>query len=58
MVRACSTNGGEEKCKYFLVEKSEGKILLGRLRYRWANNIKMDLTEAVWGGMDWTDLSG
>jgi hypothetical protein len=29
-------------CK-ILVEKPEGKRPLGRLRYRWVNNIKMDL---------------
>jgi hypothetical protein len=28
-----------------LVGKPEGKRLLGRSRYRWENNIKMDLQE-------------
>ena len=23
---------------------------------RWEDNIKMDLAEVGWGGMDWTDL--
>jgi hypothetical protein len=25
-------------------------------KHRWKNNIKMDLRETGWGGMDWTDL--
>jgi hypothetical protein len=24
---------------------------------RWVDNIKMDLREIVWGGMDWIDLA-
>jgi hypothetical protein len=28
----------------------------GRQRYRWLNNIKMDLRETGWGAMDWIDL--
>jgi hypothetical protein len=39
-----------------LVGKPEGKKLLGRLRRRWEDNIKMDL-QAVWGGCgDWMEL--
>jgi hypothetical protein len=38
---ACSTNGEEEKC--ILVGKAEGKRPLGRPRWRWVDNIKMDL---------------
>jgi len=34
------------------VEKPEGKRLLGRLRRRWEDNIKMDLQEVGWGA--WT----
>jgi hypothetical protein len=26
-------------------------------RPRWENNIKMDLREAGWGGMDWINLA-
>jgi hypothetical protein len=40
-----------------LVGKSEGKRPLGRPRYRWMNNIKMDLREIGWIGMDWIDLA-
>jgi hypothetical protein len=32
-----------------LVEKPERKRLLGRLRRRWQDNIKMDLQEVGWG---------
>jgi hypothetical protein len=41
----------------FVVGKSEGKIPLGKLRYGWVNNIKMDLTEMGRDGVDWTDLA-
>jgi hypothetical protein len=30
---------------------------LGRLRHRWEDNIKMDLREIEWGGMDWVYLA-
>jgi hypothetical protein len=40
-----------------LVGKPEGKILLGRPRRRWVNNIKIDLREKGWYGMDWIDLA-
>jgi len=39
-----------------LVGKPEGKRPLGRPRYRWEDNIKMDLWE-VGGGGDWMQLA-
>jgi hypothetical protein len=39
------------------VRNPEGKRPLGRPRYRWVDNIKMDLREIGWGGMDWIDLA-
>jgi hypothetical protein len=30
---------------------------LGRPRHRWEDNIKMDLQDVEWGGMDWIDLA-
>jgi hypothetical protein len=33
-------------------EKPEGKRPLGRPRRRWADNIKIDLLEIGWGGVD------
>jgi len=36
-----------------LVRKPEGKRPLGRPKYRWKDNIKMDLQEVGWGyGLD------
>jgi hypothetical protein len=39
------------------VGKPEGKSPLGRPRCRWVDNIKMDLREIGWYGMDWIDLA-
>jgi hypothetical protein len=38
-------------------EKAEGERPLGRPRHWWVDNIKIDLTETGWGGMDWIALS-
>jgi hypothetical protein len=47
---------GEKRNAYrILVGKPEGKRPLGRRR--WVNNIKMDLREIGWDGMDWIDLA-
>jgi hypothetical protein len=40
-----------------LVGKPEGKKPLGRPRRRWTDNIKMDLREIGWDGIDWIDLA-
>jgi hypothetical protein len=40
-----------------LMGKLEGNRLLGRPRRSWMDNIKMDLAEKRWGGMDWIGLS-
>jgi hypothetical protein len=40
-----------------IVGKTEGKSPLGRPKRRWVNNIKMDLREIGWKGMDWIDLA-
>jgi hypothetical protein len=37
------------------VGKPQGKRPLGRPRCRWVDNIKMDLKELGWDGMDWID---
>jgi hypothetical protein len=39
------------------VGKPEGKRQLGRPRSRWVDNIKIDLREIGWVGMDWIDLA-
>ena len=36
--------------------KPEGKRLLGRPRRRWEDDIKMDLQEVGFRGMDWIEL--
>jgi hypothetical protein len=38
-----------------LVDRPEGKRLLRRPGHRWEENIKMDLQELEWAGMDWID---
>jgi hypothetical protein len=40
-----------------VVGKPKGTRPLGRPRRRWEDNIKMDLREIRWGGVDWIDLS-
>jgi hypothetical protein len=39
------------------VGKREEKRPLATPRRRWVDNIKMDLREIKWGGMEWTDLA-
>jgi hypothetical protein len=40
---------GDKKGAYkMLVRKPERKILLGRYKYRWKDNIRMDLKEIGW----------
>jgi hypothetical protein len=53
----CSTNGENRNAYRILVVKPRGKRPLGRPRRRWENNIKIDLREKGWGGMDWIDLA-
>jgi hypothetical protein len=49
---------GEKMNAYrILVGKPEGKRPLGRPRRRWDGNIRIDLRETGWGGMDWIDLA-
>jgi hypothetical protein len=36
-----------------LVGRPDGNSLLGRPRFRWEDNIKLDFQEMEWGGMDW-----
>jgi hypothetical protein len=49
---------GEKRNAYrILVGKPEGKRPPGRPRRRWVDNIKIDLREIGWDGMDWIDLA-
>jgi hypothetical protein len=48
---------GEKRNAYrLLVGKPEGKRPLGRPRRRWVDNIKIDILEIGWGGVDWITL--
>jgi hypothetical protein len=49
---------GEGRGAYrILVGRSEGRRPLGRSRRSWEYNIKMDLREVGWGGMDWIGMA-
>jgi hypothetical protein len=49
---------GEKRNAYrLLVGKPEGKRPLGRPRCRCVDNIKIDLVEIGWGGVDWIGLA-
>jgi hypothetical protein len=56
MNRSCSTNGDKRNAYRILVGEAEEKRPLRRPRLRWVDNIKMDLREIEWGGVDWIDL--
>jgi hypothetical protein len=49
--------GAKRNAYRILVGKPEGNRPLGRPRRRWVDNIKMDLREIGWDGMDWIDLA-
>jgi hypothetical protein len=40
-----------------LVGKPKEKRSLGISRRRWEDNVKMDLREIVWEGVEWIDLA-
>jgi len=44
---------GDRRCSYWvLVVRPEGKTSLGRPGLRWEDNIKVDLKDMGWRGMD------
>jgi hypothetical protein len=48
---------GKNKNAYrILVGNPEGKRPLGRSRRRWEDNIKVDLREIGWCGIDWLKI--
>jgi hypothetical protein len=57
MCRTCSTNGEKRNAYRIVVGKPEGGTPLGRPRHRWVGNIKMDLREVGWDGVDWIDMA-
>jgi hypothetical protein len=48
---------GKRNTYRILMGNSEGKRPLGRPTHRWVDNIKTDLREIKWDGMDWIDLA-
>jgi hypothetical protein len=54
--KACSTNGREDESVWITGGKAREKELLERPRRRWLDNIKMELRDIRWGGMDWIGL--
>jgi len=53
---ACSMYGVEVHTGFWGGKLRE-KRTFGRPRCRWEDNIKMDLQEVRWGGMDWIFLA-
>jgi hypothetical protein len=54
---SCSTSGGEKEPVKVISVKARGKETLGRPRRGWVDNIRMDLGEMGWGGVDWIGLA-
>jgi hypothetical protein len=50
------TQGVKKKAHRILVRKPERNRSLGRPRSRWKCNIKMDVREIKYGGIDWSHL--
>ena len=50
------TCGKEERCIQNLTGETSGRKLLGKPMSRWEGNIKMELYEVGWGGMNWIEL--
>jgi hypothetical protein len=49
---------GEGRGAYrILVGRPEGRRPLGTPRHRWEDNIKTNLQEVAWWGMDWIDMA-
>jgi len=53
MQHACMVRNAHK----ILVGKFEGKGPLGSPRRRWEDNIRLDLTEIGWEGVDWIHLA-
>jgi hypothetical protein len=49
--------GQNRKVYRSLVRSPEGKRPLGRPRSRWVDNIKIDIVDTEWGGVDWIGLA-
>jgi DNA topoisomerase IB len=56
MGRAYSTNEEEERIQD-TGGRAQKKRTTTKTRRRWVDNIKIDLGETGWGGIEWTDLA-
>jgi hypothetical protein len=54
---ACSTYWEKRGAYRILVGRPERRRPLGRPRRRWEDNIKTDLQDEGWVGMDWIELA-
>jgi hypothetical protein len=50
-------NGKKRNAYMILVGKPEGKRPLRRPRLTWVDNIKIDLGDIEWAGIDWIDMA-
>jgi hypothetical protein len=57
MPGACRTYGGGERYVGSLVGKHERMRIFGRPEHRWEDNIKINLKEMKWFGVDLIDLA-
>jgi hypothetical protein len=57
MGTACGTHGEQRNTHRILLGKLEGKRSLGIPLCKWEDNIKMDLRDVGWCGIDYTDLA-
>jgi hypothetical protein len=48
---------GKKNAYRIFVGKPDGMRPLGRPSSRWVDNIKMDLRETKWSGIDWIELA-
>jgi hypothetical protein len=54
---ACRIHARNEKYVQYCGRKSEVKTLLGGLRRRWEDNIKIDRNRIEWQGVDWIHVA-
>jgi hypothetical protein len=57
MGKACGMYGDEKRCLEGFGGNCKVNRLLGCPRNIWKDNIKRDLQEVKWGGMDWIDVA-
>ena len=55
--RACGTYRRQEECIQGFGKETREKKPLGRHRCRQEDNIKIDIQNVGWGGMNWSDLA-